>query len=245
MKKLKFLNVMKKVFFGFLFAILFVISSCSNEDEGYSLGDIWIGLGIVDSTQSLRITMDDGTVLVPVAYYNAYEQPEPAGNQKKIEAGDRVYVNFTVLDDERNSAGEIVTFYVRINSMTEILMKGILDITPAIEDSIGNDPIIVQKQWVSNNLLNFELKYWGRNKVHYINLVKKPGTLTASGQPFELELRHNANDDEEAIPFVALVSIELDRLKVAGLDSVKFKVKSMDYDAKTNEFTGVYKYGSK
>jgi hypothetical protein len=38
--------------------------------------------------------------------------------------------------------------------------KGILDITPAIEDSIGNDPIIVRDAWVSKNqLLNIELRY--------------------------------------------------------------------------------------
>jgi len=122
-------------------------------------------------------------------------------------------------------------------------MKGILDVTPENEDSIGNDPIIVQKHWVTNNLLNLELKYWGRNEIHFINMVKQPGVLTADKQPFELELRHNANDDEEAIPYVALVSFQLDSLQVAGVDSVSFKVKSTDYDGKVNEFNGVYKYG--
>ena len=235
---------MKKIVFGILIGFLFVFASCNNDDDSYSLGDIWLGLGIVDSTQSPRITMDDGTLLVPVDYnYYPWHYHDNSGEAKEIEAGDRVLVNFTVLDDEKNSEGQIVTYYVKINSLKKVLMKGILDVTPENEDSIGNDPIIVQKHWVTNNLLNLELKYWGRNEIHFINMVKQPGVLTADKQPFELELRHNANDDEEAIPYVALVSFQLDSLQVAGVDSVSFKVKSTDYDGKVNEFNGVYKYG--
>ena len=122
-------------------------------------------------------------------------------------------------------------------------MKGILDITPENQDSIGNDPIVVQKYWITNNLLNLELKYWGRKEIHFINLVKQPGVLTSAGQPFELEIRHNSNNDEESIPYKALVSFKLDGLQVAGIDSVRFKVKSTDYDDKLHEFEGVYKYG--
>jgi hypothetical protein len=42
---------------------------------------------------------------------------------------------------------------------------------------------------------------------------------------------------------VALVSFQLDTLEVAGIDSVRFKVKSTDYDGKVNVFEGVYNYG--
>jgi hypothetical protein len=235
---------MKKIVFGILVGFLFVFAGCNDDDDYYSLGDVWIGLGIVDSTQSPSITMDDGTVLVPVAYnHYPWHYHDHSGETKLIEAGDRVLVNFTVLDDETNDEGEVVKYYVKINSLREVLMKGILDITPENEDSIGNDPIIVQDHWVTNNLLNLELKYWGRNEIHFINMVKQPGVLNAGNQPFELELRHNDNDDEEAIPYVALVSFQLDSLQVAGLDSVRFKVKSTDYDGKVNEFSGVYKYG--
>jgi len=235
---------MKKIVFGILIGFLFVFAGCNDDDDYYSLGDVWIGLGIVDSTQSPSITMDDGTMLVPVAY-NQYpwHYHDQSGETKKIEAGDRVLVNFTVLDDETNDEGKVVKYYVKINSLREVLMKGILDITPENEDSIGNNPIVVQDHWITNNLLNLELKYWGRNEIHFINMVKQPGVLTAGNQPFELELRHNDNDDDESIPYVALVSFKLDSLQVAGLDSVSFKVKSTDYDGKVNEFSGVYKYG--
>jgi hypothetical protein len=235
---------MKKIVFGILIGFLFVFAGCNDDDDYYSLGDIWIGMGIVDSNQSPSITMDNGIVLVPVAYnHYPWHYHNHSGERKEIEAGDRVLVNYTVLDDEKNNEGEIVKYYVKINSLKKVLMKGILDITPENEDSIGNDPIIVQDHWVTNNLLNLELKYWGRNEIHFINMVKQPGVLTAGKQPFEIELRHNANGDDKAIPYVALVSFQLDSLQVAGLDSVSFKVKSTDYDGKMNEFNGVYKYG--
>jgi len=236
---------MKKTVFLIFVGFLFVFAGCNDEDEGYSLNNVWIGFGIVENTDSYQIIMDDGEVLLPVAFggvdpgYNH----DISGNHQEIKVGDRVLVNFTILDDKVNEAGEIVAYYVKINSAKKILMKGILDITPENQDSIGNDAIIVQEHWVTNNLLNLQLKYWGRQQIHFINLVKKPGVLTAANQPFELEIRHNDNGDEESIPYVALVSFELDSLQVAGIDSVRFKVKSTDYDGKVNQFDGVYKYG--
>jgi len=235
---------MKKIIFLIVVGFFLVFTGCNDDNEGYSLNDVWIGLGIVESTDSYRIVLDGGEVLVPVAfggYYPGYDH-DYSGNHQKIEAGDRVMVNYTILDDEVNEAGEIVKYYIRLNSAKKVLMKGILDITPENEDSIGNDPIIVQDYWITNNLLNLELKYWGRNEIHYINLVKQPGVLTSAGQPFNLEIKHNSNKDEESIPYVALVSFKLDTLQVAGIDSVRFKVKSTDYDGKLQEFDGVYKY---
>lgn len=235
---------MKKIVFLIIVSFLLVFTGC-NDDEGYSLDNVWIGLGIVESTDSYRIVLDNGKVLIPVAYGSYYPGygHDYSGNHQEIKAGDRVLVNFTILDDEANEEGEIVKYYVRLNSAKKVLMKGILDITPENQDSIGNDPIVVQEYWISNNLLNLELKYWGKNEIHFINLIKQPGELTATGQPFELEIRHNANDDDESIPYIALVSFKLDSLQVAGIDSIRFKVKSTDYEGDLHEFDGVYKYG--
>jgi len=225
---------MKKIVFGILIAFLFVFAGCNNDDEGYSLSDVYIGFGIVENTDDYKIVLDDGEILYPVAFagYDTWHDYDYSGENKKIEAGDRVLVNFTILDDKVDDAGQITAYYVKINSTKKILTKGVLDITEANKDSIGNDPIIVQECWMANDLLNFQLKYYGRNQIHFINLVKEPGELTASGQPFELELRHNKNGDAEEIPYTAFVSFKLDSLQVAGLDSVRFKVTSADYDGK-------------
>ncbi len=233
---------MKKLIFGLFTSLLLLFTGCMESDDDYSLGDIWIGFGIVENANSYRIKLDDGNILIPVAWDNYYNSSSGASDKDKIDTGDRVFINYTVLDEELDSEGEIEAYYVKINSVEEVLMKGIIDITEAIEDSIGNDPIIVQEHWVSNNLLNLQLKYWGYNKTHFINLVKQPGILNAANQPFEFELRHNKNGDDEAVPYVGFVSFKLDSLVFAGVDSVRFKVKSTDYNGNTIIFEEVFKY---
>jgi hypothetical protein len=235
---------MKKIIFVLLVGFIFVFSGCL-DDDGYSLSDIWIGFGVVENADTYKIVMDDGKILYPVAFggYVPWNESGYSGNYHRVEEGDRLMLNFTVLDDKLNDAGEITAYYVKVNSAKKVLTKGVLDITEANKDSIGNDPIIVQDTWMANGFLNFQLKYWGRNQTHFINLVKQPGELTAEGQPFQLELRHNKNGDMENIPYTAFVSFRLDSLQVAGLDSVRFTVTSKDYDGKPFAYNGVFKYG--
>ena len=118
-----------------------------------------------------------------------------------------------------------------------------MDITPENEDSLGNDPVIVKDVWLANNMLNFKISYWGNYQMHYLNLVKQPGNLTSENQPFQLELKHNSNDDQESILYSAYVSFLLDSLKVNGLDSVEFKVTCHDYDGDPFVYEGAYVYG--
>ena len=236
---------MKKLLFGILAGFLIFFTGC-NDDDGYSLGNVWIGFGILEDADSYKIVMDDGEILYAVAFgnYDQWYDHDYSGKDHKIEVGDRLMVNFTILDDKKNDSGEIIAYYVKVNSAKKVLTKGILDITEENKDSIGNDPIIVKDCWMASDLLNFQLKYYGRNQTHFINLVKQPGVLTSENQPFELELRHNKNDDAEDIPYTAFVSFKLDSLKVEGLDSVRFKVTGKDYDGKLFEYEGVYKYGN-
>ncbi len=238
---------MKKIVFGILMGFMVVFTSCLKDDDGYSLNKAWVGFGMVHKGNSNQIVMDNGDVLLPVAYSyptNDYDYGS-SGENRQLKDGDRVLVNYTILDDRTNDAGKVVAYLVRVNSAQKVLLKGILDITEANKDSIGNNPILVKDWWMTDSLLNFQLKYWGRNKVHFINLVKQPGALSADGQPFELELRHNSNGDDEAIPFNAFVSFNLDNLRITGLDSVKFVVKGTDYDKKEFKIEGTYKYGEK
>lgn len=227
---------MKKIVFGILVGILFVFASCS-DDDGYSLGDVWIGFGIYkgDSESYQSIIMDNKDELVPVAATNP-------NWHERFENGDRVLVNYTILDEDDTSS-EHPRYYVKINNIDDILMKGIFEITPENEDSIGNDPIIVEDYWMSDSLLSFKLKYWGYNEIHFLNLVKEPGEITEEDQPIMLELRHNANGADESILYTAFVSFSLNSLRIDGLDSVQFNVSSVDYDGveQIQELTFDYK----
>ena len=227
---------MKKLAFGILMGLLVAFTSCLDDNDGYSLGDYWVGFGIYkgDGEGVVSLVMDNGIVLIPAA-------SSSPGWSSHFSDGDRVLVNYTILDEDISSSS-VERYFVKVNNISDVLMKGIMDITEEIEDSIGNDPIIVEEAWIADSLLNFKLKYWGYNKTHFLNLVKEPGELTADDQPFQLELRHNANDDQESIAYTAYVSFSLNSLRVNDLDSVRFKVIATDYEGVAYQDSGVFNY---
>ena len=240
---------MKKYFFGILLGVLFITNGCLEDEDGYSLNRMWVGFGMIEEINSdpieYRITMDNGDVLLPVA--SEYNRPwyycDTNDEYSRLKTGDRILINYTIIGDDADNENEAEKYYIRVNSVVKVLLKDIMDITPEIQDSIGNDPLIVKEVWISDSLLNFEIKYWGRYEMHYINLVKEPGTLTEDDQPVELELRHNDNGDARDFPFAAYVSFRLNELKIGGLDSVQFRVTCTDYDDESFEFDGEYNYG--
>jgi hypothetical protein len=205
---------------------------------------MWVGFGILKETggnpSRYQIIMDNKDVLVPGASnYNHYYDSD----HSQFKDGDRVLLNYTVLGDNKGENQDPTEYYIKINSIRKILMKGILDITEANKDSIGNDPIVVNDIWISDSLLNFRIKYWGHNKAHFINLVKQPGELTSGDQPIELELRHNSNNDTESTLYSGYVSFKMNAIQIAGLDSVQFKVTYKDYNGQESDYEGVYRYG--
>lgn len=189
---------MKKIIFGVLLGFMFFLGGCLDDEGDYSLNDIYVGFGILEDAATHKILMDNGDYLVPVAYEYSWEHNDWRDG---AQSGDRVLVNFTILDEETDNEGDTIAYYVKINSVKKILLKDIVDLTTEIEDSIGNDPIIVQDAWVTGDLLNFKIKYCGRNQIHFINLVKQPGEINADVRPIELELRHNDNNDEQLITY--------------------------------------------
>lgn len=240
---------MKKLGLITLLGLIFIVSGCLDDEDGYSLDKMWVGFGMIEQVGSdpveYTIIMDNGDVLVPVAsgysrpwYYMGTNDPE-----SRLKSGDRVLINYTVIGDDGTDGEDISEYFIKVNSVQKVLLKGILDITEENQDSIGNDPVIIRKAWMTGNMLNFEIKYWGRYEVHYINLVKQPGELTEADVPVELELRHNAHGDLEDIPYAAYVSFNLDELQVSGLDSVQFRVTSTNYEGELYEYEGTYNYG--
>lgn len=224
---------MKKVLL--LIVVGFVLSflpGCDlDDDEDFYLDNAWVGFGLVqkEGSESMTILMDDGEVLYPLG-----------GTWSELKDNDRVLTNFTILGNRDNEDHD-EQYFVRINAIRKILYKGIIEITPAIEDSIGNDPIKVKDCWIKKNLLNFDLKYYGGEKVHFINLVKQPGVAPANG-PILLELRHNNNDDKQNYSLSGVVTFDLSSLKVSGKDSVQIKVVAKDFNNQTFEYTSYYKY---
>jgi hypothetical protein len=228
---------MKKIVVGVLIGFLFVFAGCNDDDDGYSMSDMWIGFGVYHGDEnSSKIIMDNGDVLIPVA------SNYPPGWAELFDNGARILVNYTILDDKYDDEGNLESYYVKVNSFQDILMKGVMEITSENEDSIGNDAIIVEDYWMTDSLLSFKLKYWGYNSIHFLNLVKDTTEITVDNQPIELQLRHNANEDEHTILYTAYVSFSLNSLRIEGQDSVKFVVTATDYDGIEFSEEGVFDY---
>jgi len=228
---------MKKLIFyllvGFLFSFLAGCNFLDDNNDGYSRGNAWISYGLIqkDTTAgTFTIALDNGAILYPEA--NSGWENEVSNNQ-------RVLAQYAITGDKVDSVAT-PQYYVKIYSLRNILYKGIFNITPATEDSIGNDPIHVEDHWLKNNMLTFELSYLGGNKIHYINLVRQPNA--AATEPVVLELRHNDNGDTDRIRLSAVVTFDLSSLKVAGKDSVSYRIIAKDFNGDDFGYTGVYKY---
>lgn len=226
---------MKTLFKFSLIAFLAVtLFSCDLFENDNDSGKYWVGFGLIDvGSGDYTIKMDDGSVLFPTDGKYHWDEDEDST---------RVLVNYTIMD-EKVVNDEKEEYYARVNSLKEILFKGILDITEEIEDSIGNDPVHVKDVWTVNNMLTFKLDYYGSSgKVHYINLVKQPGEITPESEPVQLELRHNDRDDQPNYHLSAFVTFKLDSLQIAGQDSVMFQVTGKDFEGEVFEYEGVYRY---
>ena len=225
---------MKKLIFFLLVPVFGFFTSCDMHDDGYSLNEAWVGYGLVQKdsgSESVTISMDDGELLFPSV---------DASLLDNFKNNDRVLINFTILGNKEN-ANHDEQYYVKINSIRKILYKGIIELSTIKADSIGNDPIRVDDNWVKKNMLNLELRYVGGNKTHLINLVKTSVPVNGT-DPVVLELRHNANNDTGHFPLSAIVTFDLSTLKIPGKTSTKFKVTAKGFDGDDFEFSSEYKY---
>ena len=233
---------MKKIGFIMLAIMSIAIFSCLDDDEGYSLNNQWGGFGMVHGEEdSFVIVLDEdekgkNEVLQPVAWSSYPDWGDD------FENGSRIWVNFTILDEVLNDDKTVNHYLVKVNSFSNILMKGILQLNEENEDSIGNDAIDVQSYWMSDSLLNFKLRYLGYDKIHYLNLVQNEGVPQDENEPIKLELRHNANDDNNSLSYTAFVSFSLNQLRIAGKDSISVEVTSVDYEGESHTFQQVFNY---
>ncbi len=205
--------------------------SCS-KDKDYSLDNFWVASATIftDDVQPYLIVTDSGDKLFPSISNVNYK---PTNHQ-------RVWVSYTILDDTN---GEF-DFYVRVNNVSEILTKDIIELTESNKDSIGNDPINIENLWFTDNYLTIQFLYGGGGAVHFVNLVKNVDSLyTDDGKPI-LEFRHNRNYDIYNNALRGWSSFNLKSLETQEADSVVFvlKAKSIKED---NPFRKelIYRYG--
>lgn len=226
---------MKRIF---LLAILIpVFIACNKEQEDVEQTVVRMGT-IENPTQSTNfyLNQDDSTRVWILSSEQKYYRPK---NKQ------RVLMEYVILTNK--PTGSEYQHDVNLKDVYEILTKGIFNITPATQDSIGNDPVVVSDMWITGDYLNVEFVYPGYSKTHYINLVYDTAKVDDyTDDKVHLEFRHNANDDYPSLNISGIVSFDISSLRVAGENSVDFVVhtKEFDYSSTDRTYSFTYKYGT-
>jgi hypothetical protein len=187
--------------------LILLFTQCSLDDEK----DYYQAIGTLSKTEDSTIIVSDDNERLLVSN---------SGVLATLNNGDRVLAYFTLV---KGTIPTGIDYIVSVYDYNKILYKPVIDITPEIADSIGNDPVAVNGIEIVNNLMNIGFSYYGSGSIkHYINMVKQPGAVPID--TIDLEFRHNNRDDYASYVLNGLVSFDLQSLQNNVTDSVVLHV---------------------
>lgn len=194
--------------------------SCLNDDDSYSLGDMWGAIATVvpQGNNSYYLRLDDGKTLWPAA--SNYPNYAPKADQ-------RAFIYFTILSDSAQG----FSHFIKVAAIHNILTKPIAKNEGVKNDSIyGKNPVHIPSKddiWVGDGYLNiYFITNWGGQKAHFINLLQ----TDAEKNPYELEFRHNAFDDPEITSGASRVAFNLSSLPDTKGETVDLTIKVKTFD---------------
>lgn len=199
------------------------IQSCLDDDKNTILSTRYPNALVTVKTSSdndLYLQLDDTTTLLPTNLTTS-----PFG-EKEV----RALLHFTETDED--SKGYSKAVYV--NWIDSILTKpAVPALTTAENDSIyGTDPLEIVNDWVTiaeDGYLTLRFStLWGGQKTHFINLL----TGVNPDDPYEVELRHNANGDTANRKGDALVAFSLTDLPDTEGQTVKLTINWQSFSGK-------------
>lgn len=212
----------------FLLLPLLAFVACDNDDD-----DRYISIATVENPDNSSLFLlhldNDRSLWVSETNFSGY----------KPKTGQRVLADYTLLSNK--SEGSNYDYDVRLNDAYNILTKGIFNITPETQDSIGNDPIGLRDMWIGSDFLNIRFFYEGLNKTHYISLVKDD-SKTYNDNKIHLEFRHNAHSDAMVYLASGIVSFNLTSLLPTPRDTnpLELVIHVKRYDGSENSYNMTY-----
>lgn len=232
-------------FAAVLLLMLPVFTACDDDnDDNYYLGNNWMGYGNLEKTESQKgymIRRDDGCGLVISSGVTPSQVEENNGK--------RIYAEYTVLGnawENNNSLDAPMNYYVHLNYLREVLCKNPVKQSFIDEkkehrtDSIGNDPINVQRAWFGGKYLNVEFKIpvkENSSTKHFINLVQDD--ITLHNDSVYITLHHNAYgetpDKNKCYWSFGQVSFDLTSIVPADQTSVPVKLIWTEYSKNSSE----------
>ena len=209
-------------YFLVLFSLIFIGCMKNDSEEFYTV------LGTVDkeNDSTIIVSDDDERLLV-----------NNAGSLSEINSNERIIAYFSIADQALPTG---IDYVVDIFNFSKVLFKPVIELTAENADSIGVDPLEVYNIWLVKDYLNLEFKYFGFDKIHYINLTRAPGEIPTD--TIDLEIKHNDNGDGSSYTMNGFVSFDLVSLQSEVKDSVVIHVQADEYYNETYSKFFTYKY---
>lgn len=198
---------MKKIAKIMLLSVLSLLLLESCDDGKYSLDKSWIAIATVDNPEEAPyffLHLDNDTTLWVGATDLRFFTPK---------TGQRVIANYTILSDREGA----YQHDVKLNDAYNVLTKDIFNITPATQDSIGNDIIKITELNIGGGFINVAFQYGGEYMTHFINLVYDELSDYNDGK-IHLEFRHNTNGDNQRFLYKGVASFNLASLPLSIAD---------------------------
>ena len=209
-------------------ATAFSLQSCLNDDDNsyIRMPNALVTLK-TNAAQGFYLQLDDQTIVKPT-------------NLKKSPYGTheiRAFVNLKFDDKDKDKAER----EAYVNWIDTILTKPMAkNLGNKNDATYGNDPIEIVKDWatiVEDGYLTLRFRtYFGDlKKTHMINLIP-------TGNPYEVELRHNANGDNAGLVGDGCVAFRLSGLPDTGDKEVELTIKWKSF---SGDKSAKFKYKSR
>lgn len=175
---------MKQLTILFLLSFLFSMSACNEDNESPYITETGTVIDLTGNVNcGIIIELDNGKRIQPLYY------PE----EFTFSAGQRVLVDYVVLNKVLNSCGEGIP--CEISYVEELSCASFIELDKEGTPGLTNDPVHIQEAFVDGNCLYIKLSYSGGCKQHSVDLAL---ILTEGGNTSDVpvfEIRHDANDD--------------------------------------------------
>lgn len=194
-----------------LLAAIALFASCGSDDH-YDPYRPTALVTVKPTSDSFILQLNDSVRLIPS---NMTQSPF---GEKEV----RALVNYQLQEKTADMQRVHILWIDSIRTKMPVASAGEND-----KELFGDDPVEIMRDWVTcaeDGYLTLRIRtYWGEgNKVHYLNLL----TDTNPENPYELELRHDANGDIPLRTADALIAFNLRQLMAdADADTVRFTLR--------------------
>lgn len=214
-------------------AITSTLQSCLDEDKVTVTYQPAVG----------TVNNENGKLLFDTDYYGVLEPINATifSNYDADENGQRVMASIVFMDNAESQKTDTDNYrQIQVLELYKILTKNADSLTEEQEDVYGNDPILISGGYISKKHLNLEFNIWRNDPsiAHRISLLLTEKSAPDENGMIHLELRHNAESDEQYTLAWGLVSFNLS--SIPGYSDERFKGFIIEYsgqDGQTSTFT--------